>query len=71
MEKNELYPEGWTYRKFFAPRSVNQGTGGAKKPRADDQLVEEVLQDRQQQHQGKPVAQVAEDGPGQEAPQQA
>ena len=49
MEKNELYPEGWTYRKFFAPRNANQGTGGAaKKPRPDDQLVEDYLQQQQQ-----------------------
>ena len=50
MEQNELYPEGWTYRKFFAPRNANQGTSGAaKKPRPDDQLVEEYLQQQQQQ----------------------
>ena len=74
MEKNELYPEGWTYRKFFAPRSANQGTGGgAKKPRPDDQLVDQVLQDQQQQQQVGQVDQIGdvENGPGQEASQQA
>ena len=46
MEQDELYPEGWTYRKFFAPRASNQGKGGPnKKARPDDQLVDEVLQD--------------------------
>ena len=44
MEKNDLYPEGWTYRKLFAPRTVNQGTGGAaKKPRQDEELIGQLL----------------------------
>ena len=47
MEMNELYPIGWTYRKFFAPRSVNQGAGGAKKSRPDDELIGQVLQEQQ------------------------
>ena len=48
MEKNDLYPEGWTYRKFFAPRNMNQGVagGGYKKPRPDDELIGQVLQEQ-------------------------
>ena len=50
MEKNELYPEGWTYRKFFAPRNINQGAGGgAKKSRPDDELIGQILQEQHQQ----------------------
>ena len=67
MEKSELYPEGWTYRKFFAPRNANQGTEGtAKKARPEDKLVKQALQNLQQQ-----VGQVAENGPGQEASRQS
>ena len=48
MEQNDLYPEGWTYRKFFAPRSANKGSGGPnKKVRQDDNLVDEILRDNQ------------------------
>ena len=48
MEQNDLYTEGWTYRKFFAPRSANKGTGGPnKKVRQDENLVEEILRDNQ------------------------
>ena len=62
MEKNELYPEGWTYRKFFAPRTSSQGTGGAiKKTRTDDNLVDEILLDLDR------PAQAAAQSPGQEA----
>ena len=60
MEKNELYPEGWTYRKFFAPRNANQGAGN-KKPRHDDVLVQQVLQEHQQQADQSPAS-----GPGQD-----
>ena len=52
MEKNELYPEGWTYRKFFAPRTFNQGTGGTnKKQRPDDNLVDEIINEHNLQQQ--------------------
>ena len=65
MEKNELYPEGWTYRKFFAPRTSNQGTGATKKPRPDDNLVDEILRDFNQ------PAQAAETSPGQASSKEA
>ena len=70
MEKNDLYPEGWTYRKFFAPRNMNQGVGGGgyKKPRPDDELIGQVLQEQQQQ---LGVADnVGDNGPGKAAPYQ-
>ena len=52
MELNELYPEGWTYRKFFAPRTSNQGTGGTnKKQRPDDNLVDEIINEHNLQQQ--------------------
>ena len=65
MEKNELYPEGWTYRKFFAPRNANQGAGN-KKARQDDELVQQVLQEQQQTGQAD---QSVENSPGQDVPQ--
>ena len=70
MEMNELYPYpvGWTYRKFFAPRSVNQGAGGAKKPRPDDELIGQVLQEQQQ---GVVGSNAPETVPGQAQPHQA
>ena len=50
MEQNDLYPEGWTYRKFFAPRSANQGRGSSnKKVRHDDHLVDDILRDSNHQ----------------------
>ena len=63
MERNELYPVGWTFRKFFAPRNVNQGMGGAKKSRPDDELIGQVLKEQQQQLEVAGPA--VEDGPGQ------
>jgi hypothetical protein len=52
MEQNDLYPEGWTYRKFFAPRTSNQGTGGTnKKQRPDDNLVDEIINEHNLQQQ--------------------
>ena len=79
MEKNELYPEGWTYRKFFAPRNANQGAGN-KKARQDDELVQQVLQEQQQkqqqnqqqeqqQQQTGQADQSVENDPGQDVPQ--
>ena len=57
MEQNDLYPEGWTYRKFFAPRSANKGTGGPnKKVRQDDNLVDEILRDNQKVDEQLPQA---------------
>ena len=67
MEKNELYPEGWTFRKFFAPRNHGTGGGPNKKPRPDDSIVDEILQDQNQQHQQ--VGQQVQEVSGQPRPQ--
>ena len=41
MEKDELYPCGWTHRKFHGTRSSENN----RKTRADDALVRQVLQE--------------------------
>ena len=43
MEKDELYPPGWTHRKFFGARQAKENT--AKQARTDDQIVNEVLKE--------------------------
>ena len=42
MEKDELYPPGWTHRKFFGPRKGTQ----SKPARQDDQIVNEVINEK-------------------------
>ena len=45
MEKDELYPPGWTHRKFFGPRKAKENP--AKHARMDDQLVTEALKEKE------------------------
>ena len=45
MENDELYPTGWTHRKFFGPRKSKENP--AKHARMDDQLVAEVLKEQE------------------------
>jgi hypothetical protein len=36
MEKDDLYPAGWSHRKFFPPRKNTNGAGNnAKRPHVD------------------------------------
>ena len=32
MEKDELYPTGWSHRKFFPPKRNNNGESGNSQP---------------------------------------
>ena len=45
MEKDELYPPGWTHRKFFGARAAN--TNPAKQGRQDDLIVNEVMREEE------------------------
>ena len=42
MENAELYPEGWRHRKFFGSRKAKDKN---KKPRMEENIVEEIMQD--------------------------
>ena len=53
MEKGELYPPGWTHRKFFGPRKSAQN----KSARQDDQIVTEVINEK-----AKEIETLANDG---------
>ena len=46
MEKDELYPPGWTHIKFFWPRKAKENP--AKHAREDDLIVSEVLMEEKQ-----------------------
>ena len=70
MEKDELYPSGWTHRKFFGPRKAKENP--VKHARMDDQLVSEVLKEQErkqleenilaeERQQGEIVAKIAEE----------
>ena len=43
MEKDELYPSGWTHRKFFGPRKSKENNTA----REDDKLVTEVMNEQE------------------------
>jgi hypothetical protein len=45
MEKDELYPPGWTHRKFFGLRKAKENP--AKHARMDDQLVTDALMEKE------------------------
>ena len=44
MEKDELYPPGWTHRKFFGPRKAKDNP---KHTRGDEHIVNEVIAEEQ------------------------
>ena len=46
-EKDELYPPGWTHRKFFGPRKSAQN----KSARQDDQIVTEVINEKAKENE--------------------
>ena len=52
MEKDELYPAGWTHRKFFGPRRTGKDKNPNKVPRTED-AVEVALAQRQQEMEAK------------------
>ena len=43
MENDALYPPGWCHRKFFSPM---QNRNPAKQPRKDQDIVQEILDER-------------------------
>ena len=45
MEKDELYPPGWTHRKFFGARASKDNP--AKHSRQDDLIVNEVMREEE------------------------
>ena len=49
MEKDELYPSGWSHRKFFPPRRNNPGGSSSQQPakRANIDPIADLIQNQQ------------------------
>ena len=45
MKKDEMYPQGWSHRKFFGARKA--GANPAKQARKDDMMVDAVLHEEE------------------------
>ena len=58
MEKDELYPSGWTHRKFFGPRKSKENP--AKHARMENQIVTDVLNEKERNQ--KEENKLAEEG---------